>query len=123
MHEANFTQEIVSVILQELKRYPAYRAKEVKVKVGEMLHLVTESVLAHYQLMTKGTHLEGIALILEEEPVEVKCHDCGFIGGVEDHHFLSCSKCDSFQVQLLKGKEVTIDAIEMDVESEKEVEK
>lgn len=113
MHEANFTQEIVTAILDDLKHYPSLHAKQVKVKVGEMLHLMPESVQTHYQQMTKGSYLEGVSLLLEETPVEVKCKHCGFTGGVEDHHVLFCSKCDSFDVTLLKGNEVTIDSIEM----------
>ena len=113
MHEANFTQEIVNSILDELKKYPSCRAKQIKVKVGEMLHLMPESVKTHYAQMTQGTNLEGVMLILEEMPVEIKCRSCGSVGGVEDHHVLFCSKCDSFNVELIKGKEVVVDSIEM----------
>ena len=94
MHEANFTQEIVNSILDELKKYPSCRAKQIKVKVGEMLHLMPESVKTHYTQMTQGTNLEGVTLFLEEEPVQVKCRHCGSVGGVEDHHVLFCAKCD-----------------------------
>lgn len=113
MHEANFTQEIVSAILGELEHYPVLRPKLVKVKVGEMLHLIPDSVLMHYRQMTKGTHLEGAVLQLTETPVQVRCPVCSFTGGVEDHHMLLCSKCGSRDVELIQGKEITIESIEM----------
>ncbi len=119
MHEANFTQEIVTAILNELKNYSSLQAKQVKVKVGEMLHLVPDSVQAHYQQMTKGTPLEAVSLILEETPVEIRCRTCGAVGGVEDHHVLFCSKCSSFNVELINGREVIVDSIEMAEGAEK----
>ena len=112
MHEANFTREIVEAILEKLKKRPLGRASSVKISVGEMLHLMPEGVRLHYDLLTRGTVLEGTELVFEETPVRVKCRNCGRQGGVEDHHLLMCTFCDSTQVMLQSGNEVTIEKIE-----------
>lgn len=114
MHEANFTDEIVKAILEELRKYPDYRPKEVKVRVGEMLHLVQESVKMHYLTQTKGTPLEGVSLWLEELPVRVRCRMCHEEGGVEDHHLLMCAYCGSPEVDLVNGDEILIDSIQVE---------
>ncbi len=111
MHEANFTREIVEAILEKMKKHPERIASSVKVRVGDMLHLVPDSVKLHYDLLTEGTVLEGVELIFLEMPVRIKCLDCHREGGVEDHHLLMCSFCDSQKVKLLSGNEIIVDEI------------
>ena len=111
MHEAHFTENIVEAIVTELKKHPGRAVKSISVKVGESYHLVPDSVLMHYELMTKGTGLEGVKLDLMEEPLEVLCSSCGKQGPVEDHHLLLCSFCHSPQVKAVRGDKVTIEQI------------
>src|SRR3989344_4621337 len=112
MHEANFTKQIVDSVLSELEKHPELKPARVKIKVGAMLHLNSESVKMHYSLLTQGTGLEGIALDFEEVGVEVYCRDCNHVGPVADHHILLCSLCDSLKVELIKGNEILVESIE-----------
>jgi len=119
MHEANFTEQIVSTILNELKKYPDDRPRGAKVLVGEMLHLVPESVHMHYQLLTRGTPLEGIALDLVEVPVKIRCNHCGTEGAVEDHHLLMCTACSTMNVKLVSGNEIWVEVVELETKEQK----
>ncbi len=111
MHEGNFTKQIVDKILKILKEQSSGKPKRVKVRVGEVFHLIKDSVLFHYELITKGTELEGVALDLQEDHVDVECNDCHKIGPVQDHHLLMCSHCQSLNVRPVKGTEIYIDEI------------
>ncbi len=114
MHEGHFTEQIVAAVIDELKKYPGRKPKRVRVVVGEAYHLVPESVLMHYQVATKGTALEGVALDLVEEYMEVLCGSCGQQGPVEDHHLLLCSFCHSRDVKPVAGNKVSIEAVELE---------
>ena len=114
MHEGNFTQQIVDAILEELKKYPSSKARHVRVKVGEMLHLNSESVQTHFEILTKGTRLEGTKIRLEEAPVQVRCRKCHAIFHPEDHHAPLCEACSSTDVEVLSGQDVTIEAIDLE---------
>ena len=114
MHEGKFTEQIVAVILEEIAKFPGKKPKSVKVKVGEVFHLIPESVQLHYDLQVKGTPLEGVSLQLQEEAIEVECLACQTRGPVEDHHLLVCSKCYSRQVKVLKGQQIQVEAIEVE---------
>ncbi|OIO38198.1 MAG: hypothetical protein AUJ72_02870 [Candidatus Omnitrophica bacterium CG1_02_46_14] len=111
MHEGNFTQDIVDAILNKLNKYPDAQPEAVRVYVGEMLHLVPDSVRFHYELMTQGTRLEGIKLELQEVPVKVQCHHCAYEGGVEDHHMPMCGRCSALDVEILSGDKILIDSL------------
>ena len=111
MHEGHFTEAIVETIIGELKKHPGRAVKSVTVKVGEVYHLVSDSVLMHYELLTKNTALEGVTLNLIEEPILVLCDQCAKQGPVDDHHLLLCSFCHSRQVKPVAGDKVTVEQI------------
>lgn len=113
MHEGNFTQEIVSAILKELDNHKGAKPRRVTVSVGEMLHLEPESVRLYFEMLTKGTILDGVELALHEVHAEVKCSVCKKTGQLEDHHLLMCPHCQATSVQLIKGQDVVIEAIEI----------
>ena len=111
MHEGHFTEQIVEAIVGELKKHPGKPVESVTVKVGEVYHLMPDSVLMHYDLITKGTALEGVKLNILEESMQVFCSQCSKQGPVEDHHLLLCSFCHSRQVKPVAGDKVTIEQI------------
>ena len=112
MHEGVFTEKIVAVILDELKKQPGQKISSVKVKVGETYHLVLESVCMHFEIAVKGTALEGVQLILQEEPMQVTCQVCHKTGPVEDHHMAMCSFCNSLNVKTVSGNSIIVESIE-----------
>jgi len=112
MHEGHFTDQIVASVVDELKKYPGKDVQSITVKVGETYHLVPESILMHYELITKGTTLEGVVLNLEPESMLVFCTQCGKEGPVDDHHMLLCTFCHSRQVKTIAGNSVTIEKIQ-----------
>jgi len=114
MHEAKFTEQIVENIISELKRYPQKKPRRIKVCVGEMFHLQRDSVLMHYEILTKGTDLENVKIELNEQAVEVRCRQCHKVGGVEDHHLLMCSLCGSRDVEVVCGNEIFTELIEIE---------
>ena len=111
MHEGQFTQKIVEAILDELKKHPHKKIEGVRVKVGEVYHLILESVLMHFDILVKGTDLEGVVLDLYEEGMKVSCQDCHKTGTVEDHHMPICSFCQSMKVKVVSGNEIKIESI------------
>ncbi|MBF0489339.1 MAG: hydrogenase maturation nickel metallochaperone HypA [Candidatus Omnitrophica bacterium] len=114
MHEGQFTEKIVEVVLGELKKHPGNKIKTVKVKVGDVYHLVLESVLMHFDIVVKGTPLEGVRLDLEEEPLRVCCEQCHRSGPVEDHHMPTCSFCNSLSVKTVSGNAITVESIQFE---------
>ena len=114
MHEGNFTEQIVQTILDELKKYPAQKPVAVKVRVGEMLHLVPESVRLHFATLTKGTALENTALELAEDSVLAQCQACTMTYHPEDHHLLVCPGCGALRANVIKGRDVFIEKIDLE---------
>ncbi len=113
MHEGQFTEKIVDAILLELKKFPGQKPKSVLVKVGEVFHLVPEAVKMHFEVLTKGTSLEGVLLDLQEESMEVYCPHCKKTTFVEDHHLVACPFCYAVDVTPIRGNQITVESIEL----------
>ena len=59
MHEVSVVSDIVSAILRELEKYNVVKVEEVILVVGEMTSLGHEQLEFAYEIVTKGTLLEG----------------------------------------------------------------
>ena len=117
MHEGHFTEEMVEAIIQELKKYPGSVPVKIRISAGEMLHLIPESVSAHFAALTNGTSLGNAVLEMEEIPVRVECSVCGRVFHPPDHHMLLCESCGSLDVEILEGNRLIIESIEFESES------
>ena len=102
MHEVSVVSDIVTAVLAELDKYNAERVEEVTLVIGDMTSLGEEQMEFAYEIVTRGTKLEGSRLVIEHERIEVKCQQCGYEGGVKmlesdygEHTIpiLSCPEC------------------------------
>ena len=120
MHEVAVVSDIVSAILGELEKYDAEKVEEVNLVVGEMTNLGTEQMEFAYEIVTRGTKLEGSRLNLEVEEVVVHCDKCGKDGDVdylnsdyEEEHkipILKCRYCGG-PVTVVKGQSCRVSNI------------
>jgi len=121
VHEFSVTSQIVQSVLAEGEKRGAKKVTEVHLVIGKLTFLGLEQVRFAYEVLTKGTILEGSKLTIEEQEGTVKCNHCGYEGGFkyEDdplYHVpvptLKCPQCGSV-VNIVAGKECTIKSIKL----------
>lgn len=121
MHEFSVTSQIVRGVLEEATKNQAKKVNEVHLVIGKLTFLGLEQVRFAYEVLTKGTIMEGSRLIIKEQRGLVKCNRCGYEGGFkyEDdpmYHVpvptLKCPKCGDV-VKIAAGKECAIKSIKM----------
>lgn len=83
MHEVSVVSGMIEAALAELKGYNAARVEELTLVIGDMTSLGEEQLSFAYEVMTKGTELEGSVLRFEREPVRLRCGNCGYEGPAE----------------------------------------
>lgn len=123
MHEVSVTTGIVDAVIAELSKYNVEKVNAVNIAIGDMTSLGDEQMEFAYEIVTRGTILEGSKLVIEHVPVEVECDACGYRGPVkmltdpdyESHSIpvLSCPECGG-QIRVVKGMECTVRS--MDIE-------
>ena len=77
MHEASVVANIVDAVLEELKKYDVKKVNSVTLRIGDLTQLGTEQMQFAYEILTEGNILKGSELIIEAEPVVLKCRKCG----------------------------------------------
>ncbi|MFP3985472.1 MAG: hydrogenase maturation nickel metallochaperone HypA [Candidatus Bathyarchaeia archaeon] len=121
MHEGAITTQIVETVLKEAEQRKAKKVTEVLLAIGSLMFLNPEQVLFWYEMLTKGTIMQGSKLIIEENKGTVHCSKCGYKGNfkyVDDSAFhvpmptLQCPKCGG-AVEIVNGKDCLIKSIKM----------
>ncbi len=104
MHEYSMMENVIAVIKAELQKAgeaPEGRHLEVTLKVGALEMHSEEAARQAFEVLTKGTPLEGARLNLIVLPVTLACTECGFQGplpmGAADPHeampVVECPQC------------------------------
>ena len=102
MHEVSVVSSMVDAILRELENYDVERVEAVNVLIGDLTSLGAEQLEFAYEIVTRGTVLEGSKFNVEREEVRVRCNTCGYEGPADnlesdflDHSIpvIACPKC------------------------------
>ena len=124
MHESSVTKQIVQYVLQEAEKQGAKRVLEVNLVIGKLSLLGLEQVKFVYEILVKGTIMEGSKLLIEEKDGLVKCTSCGYerqisYGDVSGYHVptvpimtLHCPKCEG-SVEIVEGRECLIKSLKL----------
>ena len=111
---------IVEKVLGELEKHDVVKVEEVQLTLGEMTFLGEEQLRFAYEIITRGTALEGSVLVIEPEETELLCLTCGYQGKAdnigEEYHMsmpsLICPKCRG-KVKVLKGQSCRVTSMKV----------
>ena len=119
MHELSIISSVVETVIESLAAYPGARVLEVRLRVGALASVVTESLEFCYGIASEGTPLEGSRLVVNVLPVVMHCEPCGQDVTLEGLQSFRCPLCGAPLVDLRQGRELEIDSIEIDEVEEK----
>ena len=113
MHEMGIVQGILAASFDAANEADATRITEIRISVGELTEIVEFALQFAFESLTPGTLAEGATLSVNHIGARSRCGDCGT--EFEHGRFeVICPQCGSFLVELLSGRELTIDSIEID---------
>jgi hydrogenase nickel incorporation protein HypA/HybF len=127
MHEFSVTSWIVEALLDLAKEQGASRVVEVHLRIGTLRALSIDQVKFCYEILTKGTVLQGSRLLVEETPGKLRCTACNYRGEFNSHddafHFgippLACPECGE-ALSIEGGDECVIAKVRMTLPSAEE---
>lgn len=112
MHELSVAEEIINIANQYLPTDNSSDVISVKVEIGKLSNILSDSLKFCFDALTNDTRLKGAQLIIKEIPVTVFCEECGDTTEVERVLF-QCRICESSRLKLLTGKELKVTEIEI----------
>jgi hydrogenase nickel incorporation protein HypA/HybF len=118
MHEMGIALQIVEIATASLPEdMGGARVAAVNLKIGKLAAVVPESLRFCFDVAIKDTPLAGASLVIDEIPVVARCNDCDARWTIDDPVFV-CKNCQSGSLEILSGRELDIESIEV-MEEEK----
>ncbi len=114
MHELTIATNIRKVVEESLKD-KRVKVRKIRLQVGKLTAVVPDSLRFCFQFVIEGTPVEGAELEIQEIPVKGRCKSCGSSFTIEEPIFL-CPLCGSNQIELLSGRELMVESIEVEEE-------
>ena len=113
MHEMGIALQIVEIASASLPPdLGAARVAAVNLKIGKLAAVVPESLRFCFDVAIKDTPLAGAKLVIEEVPVVARCQDCNARWTIDEPVFI-CQTCQSGSLDILSGRELDIESIEV----------
>jgi hydrogenase nickel incorporation protein HypA/HybF len=105
------TESILEIALRHASQAGDVRVTDLYLVIGELSSIVDDSVQFYWDFVSEGTAAEGATLHFRRIPAEMACHDCG--QRYSPSHSLTCPDCGSNDIQIVAGKEFSLEAIEV----------
>ena len=117
MHELAIAQELIETACGVLPVSASGRVRTVRVELGPLAGVSADELRFGFSVVAPGTPLAGAELEVVETPVVVYCRACQTESVLPDPVFaLFCPLCETTEVQLVHGKELTLASFEVEDE-------
>lgn len=113
MHELPVTKSIIKISSEEAEKHNAKIVKEIRIKVGELTGLIPDSIQYYFDIISKGSKVEGALLKIEKLPIKIRCNECSKEVEAKVGTY-SCSACGSMNIKIIGGNEFYIDSLEVE---------
>jgi hydrogenase nickel incorporation protein HypA/HybF len=113
MHEMGIAMQIIQIAIDAIPPdAPITCVQRVNLKIGKLSAIVPESLQFCFSIAAADTVLAGAELVIEEVPIVVRCNACQNEWRAPETVCV-CSMCGSGNIQILSGRELFIESIEV----------
>lgn len=113
MHEFSLMMGVLDAVETSAKENNAQRILEVRLVIGEMSEVLEDAMSFAFEALTPGTLAEGARLSMTKVVPKSRCLACGE-EYEHDRYHLACPQCDSLVTELLAGREMHIESMEIE---------
>ena len=113
MHELSLATEVVESVIRSIpSSHAGQPVTRLTLSIGKMACVTVDSLRFCLELLSRGTVLESVDLVIEEVPVTAICRACGHTWTLNEPLFL-CETCQSPDIHITSGREMLIRSIEI----------
>lgn len=113
MHEMGVCDGILTAAIDAAKAQGATKINSIDITVGELMQVVEDSLQFAFEVLREGTMAADGVLNVTILPAEARCVDCGTLFN-RDLYDVKCPNCGSYLGELVQGRELRIDSIDID---------
>lgn len=117
MHELGIMTGVMDAVEASAKQAGATSVLKVSLSVGEMTEAIEDALRFAFEALSEGTMCENAELQITMIKPKSHCFECGAEYEHDRFHML-CPSCGGFATELIAGRELQIDSIEVDIPDE-----
>lgn len=114
MHELGIMTGVMDAVTKTAKDAGALKVLKVTLSVGVMTEAIEDALRFAFEAITEGTMCEGAELVINMVQPRSHCLECG-VEYEHDRFHMLCPECGSLATELIAGRELQIDSIEVDL--------
>lgn len=115
MHELGLMSGVLDAVTQSAVQAGATKVLKVTISVGEMTEAIEDCLSFAYEALTEqNTLFSGSELEIHMVKPRSRCLDCG-LEFDHDRFHVCCPQCGSPATELIAGRDLRIDSIEVDI--------
>ena len=120
MHELGIMTGVMDAVTKSAHDAGADKVLKVTLSVGEMTECIQDALEFAFEALTEDDpFVRDAELTINMIKPKSRCLECG--AEFEHGRFhMFCPECDSFATELLAGRELQIDSIEVDIPDDEE---
>ena len=113
MHEQSIVESLLALALENAEKEKASKILRIYPVVGEFSGVVEEAVDFYFSFLSKNTIAADASLFSSRIPAQLRCRNCDEIFAPEKLDF-HCPECNEQQVEIVAGRELYIDSMEVE---------
>ena len=114
MHELGIAEGILTSAIEGATGAGGSRINSVDVSIGELTQVMEDALQFAWQAIVADTMAVSATLNVTMLGALTRCADCGHEFEHGRYDGAQCPSCGSYLVQLLRGRELKIDSIDID---------
>lgn len=120
MHELGIMTGVMDAVTKSAHDAGADKVLKVTLSVGEMTECIQDALEFAFEALTEDDpFVRDAELTINIIKPKSRCLECG-AEFEHDRFHMFCPECDSFATELLAGRELQIDSIEVDIPDDEE---
>lgn len=120
MHELSIMTGVMDAVTKSAHDAGADKVLKVTLSVGEMTECIQDALEFAFEALTEDDpFVRDAELTINMIKPKSRCLECG-AEFEHDRFHMFCPECDSFATELLAGRELQIDSIEVDIPDDEE---
>jgi hydrogenase nickel incorporation protein HypA/HybF len=113
MHEQGIVESLLALALENAEKAKASKILRIYLVVGELSGVFDEAVDFYFGFLSRDTIAAEASLFFTITPAQLRCRNCNTVFSPEKLD-LHCPKCKEQQVEIISGRELYIDSMEVE---------
>ena len=110
MHELAIAESVVDIAVRHAR---GRRVVKVELEVGHLRQVVPAALEFAFELVAKGTAVDGAELCMREVPAAGRCRSCGADTPLPAFP-LACQSCAGLDVEVTQGEELRVESLDLE---------